>query len=312
MAHLPSVAVFDRMHATFNETNPSFKATYQVWGANHNFYNTEWQRSDAFDCFGEPGDASHRPMFLPPQEGVTGSAEQRQSGFYPMLAFFTANVGPAQNPALNNVFDPKTPIVSELPIQRGYTPGANTSHSRQLEDFLRATGTSTFNQPNVHSNITISHEVMKPHQGVATYHDPDQRAGLVSWSSPGSNVYFQSNFAAPGSGLPLTSYQMLDIRVERSDDFEKNTEPLTRFEVALVTPSGGLSNRVWIDGYGLLKGPARGQTDGFHRLLQTNRIPLSAFGVNLNSIRGVRLIFSGTPTGSIWVANIRASRVTTP
>jgi hypothetical protein len=302
--HLPSVATYDRMLRTFNEGSPAFKATYGVWGANHNFYNTEWQESDAFDCRG-----NHRPMFLPPQPGVTGSAEQRQSGFYPMLAFFTANVGPATNPALNNVFDPKTPLVSELPIQRGYTPGANTSHSRQLEDFLGVTGRSTFGLSNGASNISISHQLLTPNNGVATYHDRSHRAALISWSSAGSNTYFQTNFAASGSGFNLTSYQMLDIRLDRT---ELNSEPLTSFEVALVTSNNTLSNRVWIDGYGLLRGPVEGWADGFHRLLQTNRIPLSAFGVSLGSIRGVRLIFSGTPSGSIWVANIRASRVTTP
>jgi hypothetical protein len=46
-------------------------------------------------------------------------------------------------------------------------------------------------------------------------------------------------------------------------------------------------------------------------MLQTARFPLSAFtGATLASIRGVRLTFSATPSGRIYVANIRASRST--
>jgi hypothetical protein len=47
-------------------------------------------------------------------------------------------------------------------------------------------------------------------------------------------------------------------------------------------------------------------------MLQTVRIPLTDFGVSLTSIRGVRLTFSLTPTGHIYVGSIRATKVTTP
>jgi hypothetical protein len=46
-------------------------------------------------------------------------------------------------------------------------------------------------------------------------------------------------------------------------------------------------------------------------MLQTARIALSNFsGANLASIRGVRLVFQNTPSGHIYVANIRASAST--
>jgi hypothetical protein len=305
-AHMDSVAAFDRMVGIFNESNPTFKATYSVWGANHNYFNTEWQKPDSTGC------REHRAMFL---EGptVTGSAEQRQSAFYPVLAFVTANVGPAQNPALNNLFDTKSPIISELPIDRGYIPGANTSHSRQLEDFTAATGTSTFGQLNGANGIAINHEQMFDDPADGTYHDPSLRAANIAWTSPGSNTYFQSNWAAPGSGFNLTAYQMLDLRVNRAEDFDLNPESTTTsFGIALVTSNGTLSNTVSSDSRGVvIEGPVHGIA-GYQTMFETIRIPLADFGVSLSSIRGVRLIFSSTPTGRIFVTNIRASRVTTP
>jgi hypothetical protein len=290
---------YDRMNAIFNETNPTFKTTYNVWGACHNYYNTEWQQADSTSCSGD-----HRPLCTS-GTGISGSPEQRQTGFYPMLAFFTGNVGPAANPVLNNWFDPKARILPDPPVYRGYTPGANTSQNRQLEDFTGPTGTSTFGQPNIASQITISHESVPEH-------DSTFRAANISWGTPGPSTFFQSNWAAVGSGFHLSSYQMLDIRVDRIEDTFLNPSTDSTVEVALVTSTGALSSSTFITNYGnRLNGPRSGPFN-FHTMLQTVRIPLTDFGVSLTSIRGVRLTFSLTPTGHIYVGSIRATKVTTP
>src|SRR5262245_13819286 len=78
--NMNGIGVFDRNMQDFSETTPQNKSAYGVWGANHNFYNTEWKsldRSDiALDCIGQ------RPLF---SSSSIGSAEQRQTGFMPML-----------------------------------------------------------------------------------------------------------------------------------------------------------------------------------------------------------------------------------
>lgn len=299
VSDLEGVLPFDRMIAVFNEGTPTFKATYNVWGANHNYYNTEWQQSDSGGCL------AHRAMFTS-GTGITGSPEQRQTGFYAMLAFFTANVGTATSPGLNKLFDPKTVILPEPPVYRGYTPGANTSQSRQLEDFTGATGTSTFGQPNLASNITINHEQVSEHAS-------SLRAANISWSSSGSNTYFQSNWAASGSGFNLSAYQSLDLRIDRILDASLNPEQSSTFQIALVTSNNTLSTALRPDQYGaFIDGPVGGPYSNYHNMMQTIRIPLADFGVSLTSIRGVRLIFSLTASGHIYVANIRAGTVTTP
>jgi len=299
VSDLEGMPPYDRMNAVFNETNPTFKATYNVWGACHNYYNTEWQQAEQSAACPD-----HRAMFTS-GTGITGSPEQRQTSFYPMLAFFTANVGPATNPVLNNWFDPKARILPDPPVYRGYTPGANTSQNRQLEDFTGPTGTSTFGQPNIASNISINHESVPEH-------DVTFRAANISWTSAGSSTFFQSNWAPVGSGFNLSSYQDLDIRVDRIEDTALNSSGDTTFEVALVTSSGALSTSTFITNYGnRLDGPRSGPFN-FHDMLQTIRIPLTDFGVSLTSIRGVRLTFSFNPSGHVYVGSIRATRVTTP
>jgi hypothetical protein len=92
------------------------KAVFAVWGANHNFFNSEWQVSDApHSCFGnqkplwntaaEPlpgGMAADDPNAL---EGVTGSEAQQSFAKALMFAFFKANVGKDVDHTLMHTFD---------------------------------------------------------------------------------------------------------------------------------------------------------------------------------------------------------------
>ena len=50
--NLQGVRVFDRMLRNRIDNPATQKSTFTVWGANHNFYNTEWQQSDSPGCLG--------------------------------------------------------------------------------------------------------------------------------------------------------------------------------------------------------------------------------------------------------------------
>jgi len=91
------------------------KAIFAVWGANHNFFNSEWQVSDApHSCFGNqkplwntaanplPGSMAEDPNAL---EGVIGSTAQQSFGKALMFAFFKANVGKQLDSTLMHTFD---------------------------------------------------------------------------------------------------------------------------------------------------------------------------------------------------------------
>ncbi|MDQ3235532.1 MAG: hypothetical protein M3Q07_27290 [Pseudobdellovibrionaceae bacterium] len=91
------------------------KAIFAVWGANHNFFNTEWQVSDApHTCIGnqkplwntkaEPmgSIAVDEPNAL---QGVTGSVAQQNFAKALMFAFFKSNVGKQVDHTLLHTFD---------------------------------------------------------------------------------------------------------------------------------------------------------------------------------------------------------------
>jgi hypothetical protein len=297
--------VFDRAMNPFSSEGGLFKATYAVWGACHNAYNTEWATEiPQTGCVGP----NHRPIFGPQK-----SAEQVQTGFQAMLAFFSGNVG-TTTPSFNQWFDPRYPAVASPNIDRGYTPSPNSLYSRVLEEFWNPTGTSTFGVANTTSGvITVEHARVPQH-------DLSLRGARIYWWGAGESQFFQTNF---GQDVDLSSFSYLDLRLARTDvtptdDFIGSwlnlVEP-TNFEVRLVKRDGTLSGPVEIASYLKLDGPvgivAGGSTgSGFdvRPLLETARLPLSAFaGATLSAVRGVRLTFSKTPTGDIQVANIRAT-----
>ncbi|WP_141731910.1 hypothetical protein [Oligoflexus tunisiensis] len=92
------------------------KAIFAIWGANHNFFNSEWQVSEApHRCFGSqkplwntnadplPGPlAMEDPYAL---EGVTGSVAQQTLAKALMYSFFKANVGKNVDSTLMHTFD---------------------------------------------------------------------------------------------------------------------------------------------------------------------------------------------------------------
>ncbi|AUX46608.1 uncharacterized protein SOCE26_081140 [Sorangium cellulosum] len=285
---LEGVKVFDRM-IQMPESTPQFKSTYHVWGANHNFYNTEWQVDDTPPV----GCVNHTPLFVPLSRG---SAEQRQTGLFSALSFFTANVGTARDAAANALFDPRFPLSLGYRVHRGYHPGGDESYSMVLEDFDNPTGTSSHGLPNEQSaSVSLVHTTSSPH-------DPSLSIALIQWEDPGASTYFQSNWRPIGSGIDLTSYESLDLRVDRVSAL--SSPSLGSFLVELVNADNTRSSPVTIDEYVDLLPPARAMS-----VYQTARIPLSEFaGANLAAVRAVRLVFTTEMLSPIEVANIRATR----
>jgi hypothetical protein len=298
VSDLEGVHPFDRMMALASESAVAPKSTYNVWGANHNYFNTEWQQSDSSGC------TDHRAMFTS-GPGVSGSAEQRQTGFYPMVAFFTSVVGPTPILSFNSLFDSWFVYQPDPRLYRGYSPGIGSAVNLSLEDFTGPTGTSSHGIANLASGITISH-------GTIPEHDAGLRGAKISWSAAGAGTFFQTNWAASGSGIDLSSYSSLDLRIDRARDTMLNPAASTSFSVSLVTSADVESAPQPVSARLVLDGPVGGPF-GYHSMLQTLRIPLSLFAasVPLTSIRGARLAFSATASGNIYVANVRASALTT-
>ncbi|WP_437634071.1 cellulose binding domain-containing protein [Sorangium sp. So ce854] len=295
LSDLPGLRPFDRM-MSIPEPAPFFKSFYHVWGANHNYYNSEWQIADG-NSGGIQGCIDHEELFDPLEYG---SPAQRETGRLAAVQFFTANVGVDRDEAANALFDPAFPF-PDVPyrVRRGYHPGGDPTTSLLLEDFIGSTGTSSYGLPNT-TGGTISVEHM-----TLSGHDPSLSVAWIHDVVPGSSTFFQSNWSPVGTGFDLTGYDYLDLRADRSWGSDP-TE--ASFLVELVNADDSRSSAVAIDDTLELGPPPRaGMT------LPTARIPLSLFtGATLESVRGVRLVFPTPLDGnSLYVANLRATRATT-
>src|SRR4029077_16889885 len=88
---------FERMVWNKFEKANAQKSVYEVWGANHNFFNTEWQESDTADC------PVGFPIFDPK---AMGSENQRMIALATVPAFFRSHLGNNIDIVFNQNFNP--------------------------------------------------------------------------------------------------------------------------------------------------------------------------------------------------------------
>ena len=114
------------------------------------------------------------------------------------------------------------------------------------------------------------------------------------------------SFRARQSANPL---DLLGNKTSNWFNFETN------FSVRLVSAKGTLSDPVQLRDYLSLTGPVGSLVFGFgtagHPILQTARIPLTAFGNQgiVSKLRGVRFTFDDTRRDEIYLANIQLSKL---
>lgn len=190
---LAGVRAFDREMRDFTEARPRQKSNYTVWGANHNFYNTQWMVSDTFgvpvnlggagvaarfrfrEQFPCTGGAGNTPLST---TGGPGSSSQRLTALSSVPALVRGNVGNGAVPAddtfnqnFNTLFRLPTTVLNDaaapvsvayppappMRVDRGYSPTANCAVISVMEDFNQAKGTNTSGQANSSSGVTVQH-----------------------------------------------------------------------------------------------------------------------------------------------------------
>ncbi|MFW7379010.1 MAG: hypothetical protein ACOH5I_09415 [Oligoflexus sp.] len=101
------------------------KSVFTIWGANHNFFNTEWQVSDAphrcngsqkplWDIESPPLGGSYSNIAGNAKAGVTGSETQTRYTKALLFAFFHASLSNGQYAYYHRIFDPQYHLPKQL------------------------------------------------------------------------------------------------------------------------------------------------------------------------------------------------------
>jgi len=351
VSDLEGQRVYDRMVTARGETQPAAKSMFAVEGANHNFYNTEWQQSDSQGCYSlDP----KQPVVFDP--AAAGSPAQQLTALYPVAAFFRAHLGSDPVAAFSQVLDPASRLPGKLArvtrFRRTYSDNVARRGAIVLDDFVRPIGGGEAGIGN--QSVALSYVA----QTNLAEHDIAAKFGVLAWDSTvlkttGGTPFYQANAAAPGSGLTIDAYSTLDFRIGLAckgynqefiysceADPTLNPSNTTDFSIALVSPDGLMTQPVALSryarplppvglGYGpivilnrelspaaaILPGnePPPGPSGNGHPVLQSVRIPLADFALPKGTkVRGVRLMFNRAAIGAIYLGNVQISRQLDP
>ncbi len=342
LTFLPGILPYDRMMLQSSESIPSPKSKMGVVGANHNFFNTEWQTSDTLGSFLPTPEKIYQrecdgqiPLF-----GVDDMASVKQQliAQAAVLAFFRAHLlGDSGKANLFNPLFAMPPVVKSITVERAFTHTVDSESTLIVENFQRETGINSYSGlPNqivgvemVHmsmidaSRVTLydehvneNNETVKEVAFDASEHDAEFWGGRVFFSGIG-NIEFK--LAEGSRGLDVSSYQTLDFDIARANSRINRGHESTDFTVRLIW---GGKPQVWKDVklstylnltglYGWpIKFVPNGIYPGVHTLMPTARIPLDAFGApsTMRSLTGISFIFDQTPAGDFYLGNIRFSK----
>jgi len=264
---------FERMRAAGNPADQMPKSLNYVWGANHNFFNTEWQYSDSSGC------SNHKSLF--PAKGA--SPEQQLVGQQTIASFFLAHLsGKSQLSKYQYYFDPYfyTPenIAKTTLINRDYYPSVSQNDVMLVEDFSKPEGTSASGHPMVIKNLTVTHsKYYQPSYGTVAWkpaiHSDDQGAGTLET-------------VIDPKGVDVSGMSSLDLRLQILQT--RNLDPRA-VTVQLVGVGGVQSIPAAIWDYGTIVFQSHGSVVNF----ETIRIPLRDLGAfDLKTVTGVRFTFS--------------------
>ncbi len=282
---------FERMLVDPTETQQ--KSLLYVWGANHNYFNTEWQVSDSNYCFAAPG-TTHPKIFDPK---LPGSERQKKIAQAAMTAFFRTKVPfsgtlPLPEQFFNTLYPMPQSVQNITRIGRDFTLSPASDEALRVDDFDRDSGVNTSGEPNTKSNVQVLHTNLS-----------HARVAKVSWNELSEANYYQLNWIKQGLGRDISRFATLDFRVSRGLLFGGSN---IDFSVALVDSSDSVSRPIALSSFAQLNPPGNSTTASF----QSVRIPLESFEFDgLSSVQAVRFTFDrGLSHQTVYIANVRIVR----
>ncbi len=292
VSNLQGIRPLDRMLYSRKGADFEPKSAFTVWGANHNFFNTEWITNDSFGC------TDHAPIW----ETEAGPDGQRALALAAVDGFFRSYIPPESKPALARVLNPSfalpTAAAAISRVERTWVESPTENTSLIMEGFDQPDGTNSSGIENDVKNVSVIHN-----QNVFE-HSSLRRAAEVQWQKNATPPSLQINWTPPGEGRDVSAFQVLEFDVARFAlaTGESTTDP-TDFTLRLVDSTGTLSESVKVSKFGAILGPTG------HHILETVRIPLAAFkGVDTKKIRSLQFRFDVSPRGNVYLSQIRFAR----
>ncbi len=274
VSSLEGVKPFDRMYKTTTETPMKPKSTFIVWGANHNYFNTEWQRSDAGGC------DDHQPIF---DSNRIDSPQQQKVGIYAVSGFLRAHTGKSANATFLSIFDPFSPLPAGLAsvtnIGRDYVKSNDQSTTRKLVNW----------QSNpIRNENGVTTDIRSPQL------QQDRKVLNIQWNTRSENNFLEVMFP----DASITVNETLDFSL-----LGRNAQQGTDFKINLRTRDGQELASVQLKDYlTLAKSTGRG-------LLQTIRIPAESLGITAaTDIGSLVLRFNESQAGTVMLGEIRVTK----
>jgi hypothetical protein len=291
----------DSRYNVAGDTGPKF--SIEVMGANHNYYNTVWSPglfpfAGAPSGFGGTGDDALSNQGPPtrltePQEQATGLAY--------MTAFFRTYVGGETQflPIMTgDAPPPASSTVGPDRIHIGYLPPDDGAARRDINRLLTAANLTT---------NTLGGTVVTG--GLAAYSIGGPTSGEVDRDNQLHLTYSNTLAAFYENDLPRgqrdeRAYSNLDFRIGVNWTDTLNPLNVPQDFTVTLTDGAGNSASTLLSAYSNdLFYPPRSSNP--HEVLNTVRIPLSAFGsIDLSNVTAVRFNFDQTNSGAYQIADI--------
>lgn len=311
VSDLDGLRFFERAMAADQESRMALKATFAVWGANHNYYNTEWQESDASGCVG------HQPLF-----DMSGrSAAQQETAIHPVMGFFRATVGRDANKVfariLDSTFHPAAPFRDLTQYERAWSITPDARWTWLLEGF---------EQPRLKSAAGIAHKLTRLKATSLKLPDHDKQGLALSWkgASPQKPSSLLVTLAKSGRSIDMTGWSSVEIRMAMGcggdlADPDCYIDPPVKDgvelegDIRLIDADGRRSAAVPIAAYADLLPPVGVDYEGYyfirHPVLSTLRIPSVAFSkIDRTRVRAIEFSFGRTGKAVVYLGDVRLSR----
>ena len=277
VSDLYGVRIYDNAGSNETPVDSTIKSGIDVYGANHNFFNTVWADDNDESWY--------------PRDDYIEKGDQQRLGEAYLAAFTRIH--------LNNEQVYEDMLRGQLIFPS--TAGFKIYHFRHEKDHSKIENGSGTNvtTPTAPATAVTTDSILGP-----SVHD--SQALQVNWSLNTDQLVY----TVPVDQRDASAFEVLSFRVAQTNSTDNPVSAGQDFKVELM--GGGKNKTTWATYFGQIPHPYdRSGVD--HNVMTTVRIPLHSFimnksGVKLEDIDTIKFKFSNPNKGEIYVDDIEFSR----